>query len=126
VANAYWALAAGDTSEATSRFAEVRTWPWEPYYRERLVYAQLLARTGRDRDAARILNQIPVPQRERSYPGEVLWQLERGRVHERLGNPVIAERCYRYVVDVWRNADPRLGVYLRQAREGLRRITGTS
>ena len=98
-------------------------WPWEPYYRERLQYARLLAAAGRDREASVVLDQIAVPPSEGARPGEVLWQLERGRVHERLGNRTLAQWCYRYVADVWSGADGALQPYVDEALLAIRRMT---
>ena len=125
-AGAYLALSAGDTTAALRRFAALQPWPWEPYYRERLTYARLLAAQGRDREAANLLDQIPVPASESTHPGEVLWQLERARVNERLGNTEVAIWCYRFVADLWYAADASLQPFVDEALLALRRLTRDS
>jgi hypothetical protein len=47
---------------------------------------------------------------------------ERGRVHERLGNREVAADAYRFVADVWRNADPELQPFAQEAARGLARL----
>lgn len=53
----------------------------------------------------------------------MLWELERGRVNERIGNRQAAADAYRFVVDVWRNADPELQPIVREAGAGLTRLS---
>jgi len=48
----------------------------------------------------------------------------RGRVAERLGERERAIQSYTWVVSMWRNADPELQPYVREAREGVVRLTG--
>ena len=52
----------------------------------------------------------------------VLATLERGRIAERLGQRDKAIQSYRFVADVWRNADPELQPYVGEARDGLKRV----
>ncbi len=125
-AEAYLALSAGDTAAALVRFGAIRTWPWEPYYRERLVYARLLSARGRVREAAQNVDQMPVPRSASAHPGEVLWELERARVHERLGNSERATGYYRYVAEVWQHADAALEPYVNEARRALARLTNVT
>lgn len=54
---------------------------------------------------------------------EVLRVLLRGRVAERLGERNRAFQSYTWVAGMWRNADPALQPYGREAREGLARLT---
>lgn len=58
------------------------------------------------------------------HPGEALWNLERGRVNEHLGNRDKAIAAYRFVADVWRNADPELQPYVEEAKAALGRLGG--
>jgi hypothetical protein len=44
-------------------------------------------------------------------------------VRGRLGDRKKAIRPYQYVADVWRRADPELQPYVREAKEGLSRMT---
>ena len=62
------------------------------------------------------------PGRPSRRPG--LWALLRGRVGERLGEGDRAIQAYGWVVGMWRNADPELQLYVREARDGLARLTG--
>ncbi|HEX9728089.1 MAG TPA: serine/threonine-protein kinase [Gemmatimonadales bacterium] len=125
-ASAYLALSAGDSAAALRRFADVRSWPWAPYYRERLMHARLLVWAGRGEEAFTILDEVPVPRSARPHPGEVLWQLERGRVAERLGRVDVAVQAYRFVTDIWRGADAELGPFVNEARVALQRLQGAS
>jgi hypothetical protein len=54
---------------------------------------------------------------------EVLWVLLRGRVAERVGERDRAIQSYGWVVGMWRNADPELQRDVREARDGLARLT---
>ena len=90
---------------------------------DELRKAQLLALAGRNREAAELLdrephNQMPMPL------STVFWPLERGRVDERLGKKAEAIVAYRFVADVWRNADPELQPYVTETRAALRRLSG--
>jgi hypothetical protein len=40
-----------------------------------------------------------------------------------MGEREKATRSYQYVADVWRHADPELQPYVREAKEGLSRMT---
>jgi hypothetical protein len=53
----------------------------------------------------------------------VLTRLESARAAERLGQLKRAAADYQYLVDAWRHGDPELEPYLREAREGLARLT---
>ena len=83
--------------------------------------AQLLAVRDTQADASGLL--------ERAWPlfwdpAEGLWWLERGRVAERLGQNDKAIQDYRYVADLWRNADPELQPSVAEARAALNRLGG--
>jgi len=81
----------------------------------------LLAATGRYREAALVFDQqVTVPL----TVGSVMTTLERGRIAERLDDRATAIRMYRFVVEVWRNADPELQPQVRRALEALKRLTG--
>jgi hypothetical protein len=49
--------------------------------------------------------------------------MERGRVNERLGNRDKAVQSYSFVAAVWRNADPELQPYVKEAKEALARLS---
>ncbi len=121
-ADAYHALAGADSAGALQRFRRLPVWPAAWLYHDRLTLARLLVATGALTAAAAILDQIPYPLNSRVRPGEVLWILDRARVHERLGNAEKAQRAYAYVAEAWRHADPLLRPYADEAREALRRL----
>jgi tetratricopeptide (TPR) repeat protein len=85
-----------------------------------LTEAQLLAARGRHQEAAAVLNREPNGNAD---PRSVLWQLERGRVNERLGNRAEALAAYRRVTQAWRAPDPELQPYADEARAALERLT---
>ncbi len=84
-----------------------------------LVRAQLLRSRGSDWDAATLLDR---DFRAFQHPLEVIWMLERARVHERLGDKGQAIDAYRFVADVWRHADPELQPFVVEARTALQRL----
>jgi serine/threonine-protein kinase len=85
---------------------------------EKLLLARLHAASGNDRVAATILDRWG--RNGGALPTAVLAQLERGRIAERLGEGEVARDRYRFVVDAWRRADPRLRPYVADAERGLR------
>jgi hypothetical protein len=93
-------------------------------YLDRFTLARLLVDGRRDREAWRILQGEHRFSTLDPTPTEVLWALLRGRVAERLGERERAIQSYAWVVGMWRNADPELQPYVREAREGLERLTG--
>ncbi len=119
VANAYLALARGDTVESLQRFAALPDSLCELCAVPRLVQARLLASTGHQREAAAILADRPT-----LLPSaiEVLWALERARVAERLGDAATARRGYTVVVGAWRDADADLAPIIDEARTALKRL----
>ena len=117
---AHIALARRDTATAIREFAAVSDSICNVNfcYQYRLAKAQLLSAKGMDREAERLLEQEYVP----TGVGSVLWQLERGRVFERLGRRPEAVDAYAYVSAAWNRADSVLQPAVREAREGLRRL----
>ena len=102
----------------------IRPWPGVFHIHPlRLTQAQLLAATGRDAEAAEILEQMPQLEQAPS-PLDVIWVLERARVNERLGFRDKAIRDYSYVVDVWRFADDLLQPFVEEARTAVERLAG--
>ncbi len=117
---AYLALARGDTAAAVSLFREVPdSLCWTCTY-VRLTRVRLLAATGHDAEAARLLEP-----RLSLFPHglEPVWIMERGRVNERLGNREAAIDAYQFAADVWRHADPDLQGSVDEAKAGLARLT---
>jgi tetratricopeptide (TPR) repeat protein len=137
-ADFYLAMARRDTAEAlrlASRLPEYHVCNQGCYY-QRLTKTRLLVATGRIREAARLLdegsnNAFTVDRVQIEYrplrvhvPGDVIWRLERARVHDRLGNAEQAIRDYGFVVDVWGNADASLQPMVEESREALQRLQG--
>jgi len=122
--SAHLTLALGDTTTALQQLEVIPQWPTTFYVHTlRLTRAQLLTATGRDTEAAEILDQMSQLE---SAPGplDVIWVLERARVNERLGNHDKAIRDYAYVMDVWRGADALLQPFVDEARAAVGRLAG--
>src|SRR5437899_1156390 len=127
LARAALALARQDTTEAMRRFAMSpdslcpghvsyeadAASPFLPLTRFRLLHA-----TGRDREAVGLLDN--------DFPGiSATWVrgvFDAGRIADRRGDRQAATRCYRFVAEVWRNADPELRPYVAEARAALARL----
>jgi serine/threonine-protein kinase len=122
-ARAYLALARRDTAEALRRLVALpdSLCGGGACYHVQLVRAQLLAARGRDREAAQLLEREPSTFID---PAHVIRQLERGRVHERLGNRDTAIEAYRFVAGVWIHADPELQPFVEEAKAALKRLGG--
>jgi serine/threonine-protein kinase len=120
-ARAYLTLVRGDSASALRQLADL---PHDVSWgvMDRVIEARLLALRGRD---AEILEML-----DRSIPGfwaspsMVLARLEMARAAERLGRRARAVEDYRFVVDVWRHADPELRSYVDEARAALARLSG--
>ena len=123
-ASAYLLLARQDTAAALERLLALPESDCPPCYLDRFTLARLLVDGRRDRDAWRILQGEHRFSTLDPTPTEVLWALLRGRVAERLGEREPAIQSYAWVVGMWRNADPELQPYVREARVGLERLTG--
>jgi serine/threonine-protein kinase len=84
-----------------------------------LFQAQVLAASGRlEEAAARLDRQRVCCMAIWAAP----WALERARVNERLGRRDVAIDAYRYVIEVWAQADAALQPYVAEARAALRRL----
>ncbi|MGH9258523.1 MAG: tetratricopeptide repeat protein, partial [Acidimicrobiales bacterium] len=120
---AYLALARRDTADALRRFTTLpdSLCPGSACYQVQLMRAQLLAAAGRDREAAQLLDREPSSFID---PAHVIRQLERGRVHERLGNRGTAIDAYRFVADAWIHADAELQPFVEEAKTALKRLGG--
>jgi hypothetical protein len=127
-ATAYLALARADSAEALRLFEGIPdTLRLEnDCYYEKLTEARLLDALGNARQAGAVLDRwvwscgghflAPLG------PLFVIGVLERGRIAESLGERQKAIDSYQFVIDVWRQADPELEPYVREARAGLKRL----
>jgi DNA-binding SARP family transcriptional activator len=117
-ARAYSVLARGDTAVALAFFQRRHaiSYPWA-----RVTEGQILSGQGRDADALELFEEA-YPPASWWGPTRVLAKLEAARTAERLGQRKRAAAHYRFVVDVWRHADPELEPYVREAREELERL----
>ena len=119
-AEAYLALARGDSVLALKRFMALPQAKCPACHLNRLTAAQLMVERKQDREAWPLL-QSAFPSG--SLPSAILWSLLRGRVAERIGERDRAINSYAWVAGMWRNADPELQGYVAEAREGLGRLT---
>ena len=129
-ATAYLALARADSAEALGLFRAIPDTLClvNDCYYAKLTEARLLEALGQGRQAGAVLDRwvwtggglylAPLA----GGPFFVLAVLQRGRIAEALGERQKARDSYQFVVDVWRNADPQLGPYVREARAGLERL----
>jgi serine/threonine-protein kinase len=122
----YLALATGDSAEALRRFGGLPRDICPACLEERLILARLLSAAERPREAAAILGERPLWIDLAPAPVEVFWELEEGRVAERLGERERAARCYRFVTEAWRHADPELQSSVRESQAALGRLAQPS
>jgi hypothetical protein len=116
---AHLALARADTAEAATRFSALpdTVCPCVP---DRLLTARLLAARGQAKEARAVLDRIWLASWDPSA-GKLV--LEGARIADRLGQREAAEGLYRFVVDLWKRADPELQPYVAEARERLERLS---
>jgi serine/threonine-protein kinase len=119
---AYLALSRGDTATTLRLLAALPDSLCRVCSFPRLTRVHLLSARKEDREASGLLDE-PIYDAVFNMPSEVLWALERGRVNERLGNRAKAAESYSFVVAVWRNADPALQPYVKEAKEALARLS---
>ncbi len=121
-AAAYLTLLRGDSAGALQRFTALPDslcLVVECLY-EKLLLARLHAARGNDRTAASLYKRWT--RTGLAGPLAVRASLEHARIAERLGDRTTARRLYQFVLDAWRKADPTLQPYVREAREGVRRL----
>jgi eukaryotic-like serine/threonine-protein kinase len=122
---AYLALAKRDTASALQQLLTTTDTLHGCWYLNRTAIVRLLLAKGRYRDAAdRLARRWPGTSECSDGVDDVEWTLERGRVLERLGERGRAIEAYTFVTEVWRNADPELQPFVREARRGLVRLGG--
>jgi eukaryotic-like serine/threonine-protein kinase len=119
----YLTLARGDTARAIRQLQSIPDSLQRCFHYARLTLAQLLVSARRDEEAGRLL--------ARPWPGtvtcgnpvdDVLWAMERARLHERQGKRGEAAEGYRLVASAWRGADPELQPLVREAHVALERL----
>jgi hypothetical protein len=89
---------------------------------DRLTEAKLLALRGRDAELMDLLDRsIPLGY---ATVSQVLAKLETARAAERRGQRDRAVEDYRFVLNVWRHADPELRPHVDEARAALARLSG--
>jgi hypothetical protein len=115
------ALARGDTADAILRLETIEP-GWLGSNLTVLVRARLLDAVDRDSEAlevlqSRYINDWPLVSR-------VIWMMERARLADRLGQKEQALRDYRFVGQVWADADPELQPIVREAEEAVKRLGG--
>lgn len=116
-ARALAALARGDTTTAIKGLLALPDTGCGRCQLYQVQLAQLLDARKMNVEAERLLRRDP-PGME--YPTDGFWYLYRARLAGRMGNRAGAEFAYRFVHDVWLNADPPLQAYVREAREALK------
>ena len=122
-ARAYRGLAWGDSTEALEQFLRLSSVDCPACYLDRLTIAQLLLDHRRYAEAWQILQAEPGGPSITPTPSIVMWWLLRARAAEPLGKRELAVQSYGWVAAMWRNADPELQPYVREARDGLARLT---
>jgi serine/threonine-protein kinase len=115
----YLALARHDTLAGLRHLLALRDSLCAECAVDRLRRVRLLIARKRFEEADRALDaRMP----DNALPIDPLWQLERARVAEKLGNRRKAVTSYVYVSRAWANADPPLQPVVSEAREALRRL----
>jgi eukaryotic-like serine/threonine-protein kinase len=118
-AEAYHALARGDTAAALTGFTSLPDTVC-PCVFDQIITSQLLSQKGRDQEAAAVFDGHYPPF---MFPAEGLWRLQRARTLERVGRREEALEDYRFTASLWRKADPQLQPYATEARQALVRLT---
>jgi len=93
--------------------------------RERFLRAELLERAGRLREADEWYAAVPHGA-WMDYIYLAPTHLRRARIHEQLGDRAGAAEHYRQVAELWRDHDPELAGFYKEAREGLSRTVGAT
>lgn len=120
--HAYAALARGDSAEALRRFTALPDSAcFQSCPMDNIIEAQLLAAAGRNREAAALLDR-DARNGGPLLPSETLRALERGRIHERLGERDEAIAAYAQVAATWAHADTVLKSFVDEARTALTRL----
>jgi len=89
---------------------------------DNLVRAQLLEARGRPQDALTWLDKRVDGAWFPAMPSEILHELLRGRLNEKLGHRDEAIAAYALVATAWGHGDDVLKPYTDEARAGLARL----
>jgi serine/threonine-protein kinase len=89
---------------------------------EKVTLARLIASRGDLREAKDLLDKW-IETGGEQHVSKILATLERGRLAEALGNAPAATADYQFVTEVWQHADSELQPYVREASDGLRRLS---
>ena len=118
-AEAYVALAKGDSADALARFTSLPDTVCPCDYDE-IITSQLLSQKGKSREALAVFDgHYP----HYMSPAAGLWHLQRARAFEKVGRRDEAIDDYRFTAAVWQHADPELQPYVTEARQALARLT---
>jgi len=118
-ADAYLALARGDTAGALRQLAAIPDSLCLGCYLDRFEEARIRASRGDLATADSLLQERLFTL---ATPMEILYDLERGRVAERLGRMSDASTAYQRVSDAWRSGDPLAQQFVEQAQRGQQRV----
>ena len=122
--DAYLAPARRDTSLALKLFHEITDTLCVQCVFERDILVRLHAGRGEVDQAWRLASTRGQTANPFYFlPFDALALLDHAALAERLGKRDEAIEDYRYLVGMWRNADPELQKYVTQAREGLARLS---
>ncbi|NNG16694.1 MAG: protein kinase [Gemmatimonadales bacterium] len=122
-ARAHLAVARGDSAGALELLEALPTWPCYSCYHEEHTRARLLAASGRHGEAVELLDRMPFHLQHGPPAEAVLVALERGRIHERLGNVDDAIAAFSFVINAWRSPDPELEPFVEESRTAIARLT---
>jgi len=118
-AAAYLALLRRDTTSAVQHFSIVNDSQCESCTRDKLVFAELTAATGKPVDAMAILSRRPPGLLN---PAEIARFAVLARILEGSGKKNDARDAYRAVVDAWRNGDSTARLSAAKARAAASRL----
>ncbi len=122
-AEAWLALARGDSSEARQRLRAIPDSLCAVIlcFHQKMALARLELAAGDPQAAAAIFERWWA--NADAGPSAVLAALDHARALEQVGDMAAARRRYQFVADAWRDADPALQRFVGEARKGAVRVT---